>query len=428
MIHRRVLVGLLVGFIFAAGARAENVFAVAYAAASIGDKSFGAISEVLEVPVTKSTESVLSEFRNDLAGRFPNSHERYKNERCRLFETRPEAEAYRDDLIATSEIAGIQVVRVGRAGSEPESSPPDGDEPSPDAEGPSKGTPTVYEQWPFSRSEAKRRQAETAKALNLPIERQVQLPNGVSMEFVLIPAGEFVMGTPESEPGRKADEGPQRRVRISMPFYVAKYEMTRAEAFSIGFGEYRTEHVPNPREPFTTHNPADIRFSIVPKLQKYAPEGWLIRLPSEAEWEYVCRAGSETMFPEGDRLYNANFGRGFYDEEDVGSYAPNAWGAHDLLGNAVELCEDTYVSNAYKMLGTDDPLAAADSPWWVVRGGAVRDSSTKCRSGARGYAHMFSITKYDFAEGEAERRNTEVANFVYYAPVGFRVILSKIPD
>ncbi len=87
----------------------------------------------------------------------------------------------------------------------------------------------VYTKWPFSAAEAKLRQKHTAAALGIPVAKTIDLGNGIKLEMILIPAGEFIMGSPKTEAMRDAHESPQHRVRITKPFYVAKYEVTQEQ-------------------------------------------------------------------------------------------------------------------------------------------------------------------------------------------------------
>jgi formylglycine-generating enzyme required for sulfatase activity len=169
------------------------------------------------------------------------------------------------------------------------------------------GKAKVYTEWPFDAAEAKRRQAETAKALGVPVEREVDLGNGVKMTLVLIPPGEFLMGTGKSDEqllreypkvplSTFARERPQHRVRITRPFWLGKYEVTQEQWTAVmGGNPSKSKGAKKPVESVSWH---DVQ-GFFAQLNARMLAGHF-RLPTEAEWEYGCRAGSATDFSFGD--------------------------------------------------------------------------------------------------------------------------------
>ena len=163
--------------------------------------------------------------------------------------------------------------------------------------------------------------------------------NSIGMEFMLIPAGTFMMG---SEKGY-ADEKPQHRVTISRPFYLGKYEVTQAQWEAVmGNNPSRFDGRNNPVEQVSWE---DVRVFIA---RLNAHEGHTrYRLPTEAEWEYAARAGSTSAYSFGDdaaRLgqyawYGDNSGK---TTHPVGQKLPNAWGLHDMHGNVWEWVQGWY--------------------------------------------------------------------------------------
>jgi formylglycine-generating enzyme required for sulfatase activity len=140
--------------------------------------------------------------------------------------------------------------------------------------------------------------AKYAKRAGLEPEMTLDLSDGVKIEFVLIPAGKFVMGSPDNEVSRIRNEGPQHEVTISKPFYMGKFEVTQ-EQYEKLFKENPSEFkgARNPVESVSWHEARNICKQLAQKT------GRTIRLPSEAEWEYACRAGSETQIhPAKDRV------------------------------------------------------------------------------------------------------------------------------
>ena len=253
----------------------------------------------------------------------------------------------------------------------------------------------VYTKWPFDEAEAKRRQNETAKALGVPVERDIDIGNGVKMTMVLIPAGEFLMGSaPTTSPQQLekifgkdqwADysrEFPQHHVKISKPFWLGKTEVTQAQWEAV-MGENPSKFKGKPQNPVEQVSRHDCQ-GFLQKLS--AKSGKAFRLPTEAEWEYACRAGTVSEFYFGDSQsalaqhawFSGNSGR---TTHPVGQTKPNAWGLHDMGGNLWEWCEDWY--GPYKWAGDVDPRGPADGRNRVLRGGSWRDSPRYCRSAYR---------------------------------------------
>lgn len=244
-------------------------------------------------------------------------------------------------------------------------------------------------------------QAETAARMGV----DVNFCDGLAMGgpgpmLVVIPAGAFDMGAAEGERG--FGELPQRRVILEAPFALGKYCVTAREfeAFSHATGFHWADHLirTEGRQPVTNIDRA--------QAQAYldwlgAQTGQRYRLPSEAEWEYACRAGSSTRYCFGDDLGCGEANTGSFRLEgrsshgwrrflpfcaplnqavDVGSYPANLWGLHDMHGNVWEFTSDAWV-------GPIDPLHAAkpgrEDPWFVTKGGSWFESAWHARSAAR---------------------------------------------
>jgi formylglycine-generating enzyme required for sulfatase activity/outer membrane protein assembly factor BamB len=233
------------------------------------------------------------------------------------------------------------------------------------------------------------------------------------MRLVLIPAGAFLMGSPDSDPEAHADEKPQHRVRTTRPFYLGVYEVTQREYERVmgsnpsffsaaGPGKDRVAGLDTswfPVEQVTWHQAVAFcrRLSELPQ-EKQARH--VYRLPTEAEWEYACRSGTTTPFPFGHALSSpqANF-NGNYPSADaakgpflarttrVGSYPANAWGLHDMVGNVWEWCADWYGRDYYRVSPTDDPPGPASGSMRVIRGGEWYADARDCRSAFR-YADL----------------------------------------
>jgi len=251
----------------------------------------------------------------------------------------------------------------------PEKQPPP---PEPRPEGPAL---RQYTGWPFDEAEAKRRQMTTAEALGVKLEQDIDLGNGVTMTFVLIPAGEFLMGGPGGP-----SERPEHRVRIPKPFLIGKYEVTQEQWKSVmGTSPSRDQGT---RKPVGNVSWDECHAFLKALNQAHGKMEW--RLPTEAEWEYACRAGTSTGFHFGDdagRL--AEFGwlnpGVTWTTPEVGQLKPNAWGLHDLTGNVWEWCEDVW-HDTYEAAPSDGSawLTGGDPTNRVMRGGCMGDRDPGC--------------------------------------------------
>jgi len=208
------------------------------------------------------------------------------------------------------------------------------------------------------------------------------------MTLVLIPPGEFVMGSAASEEGRK-DEA-QHRVRITRAFYMSATEVTQAQyAAAMGANPSGFEGLDRPVERATWDDARG--------LCKMLSEQWgrVVRLPTEAEWEHACRAGTATQFNTGDeikpgeancRTTDTHLGGDYrLKTTPVASFPPNAWGLHDMHGNVLEWCSDWYVSGLGGGTTADDPQGPISGGTRVARGGGVANYVWGCRSAARGH-------------------------------------------
>ena len=204
------------------------------------------------------------------------------------------------------------------------------------------------------------------------------------IRFVRLPGGTFNMGTPQTEPGHEADEGPVHRVRLS-PFLIATTEVKQATYEAVMAG-HRTLSA-NPSA--ATGN--DLPVELVSWADLHATDGFLERtglsLPTEAQWEYAARAGHAGPFSGTGSLddmgwYKANSSG---KTHDVGTKPPNAFGLHDMHGNVWEFCEDVYKEDFYADdVSRFDPVLKAGSRLRTIRGGSSVRVAGSCRSGNRG--------------------------------------------
>ncbi|MEX0642900.1 MAG: formylglycine-generating enzyme family protein [Pirellulales bacterium] len=305
---------------------------------------------------------------------------------------------------------------------------------------PSDVNPTVYSQWPFVDREARKRQQETAKALSQPTEAT----NSIGVKQRLLPAGTFMMGSPADELERQRDEGPAHRVRITKPFFLGLYEVTLGQFRQFvdatnyqtdaekdrkgGWGYTGDDSRPFKRDPQYTWRhtgfPQDADHPVVNVSWNDAvafcrwlsrKEAATYRLPTEAEWEYACRAGTATRFYNGDdaagvarmgnvadatmnqkfaawmkvskvdreKIGTSEHTDGYVFTAPVGCFQANAFGLYDMHGNVWEWCADWDKADYYRDSPTDDPPGPADGTVRIRRGGSWLHSPTYSRSARR---------------------------------------------
>ncbi|NLI79152.1 MAG: formylglycine-generating enzyme family protein [Candidatus Riflebacteria bacterium] len=215
-----------------------------------------------------------------------------------------------------------------------------------------------------------------------PEARPPSLTNSVGMRLVLVPAGTFRMGSRSGS----ADEQPVREVTIRRPFYLGATEVTN-EQFTRVMQQapfFPNDPPSNPVVFVSWHQAKDfcLRLSVLEKAT--------YRLPTEAEWEYACRAGTTTDFFWGDAWQDGfawahpNSGRPTRSTHPVGTLKPNGWGLYDMSGNVGEWCEDVYAP-AYLPGDVADPKGPPRGDFRVVRGGAYDHTPEGVRSAARGH-------------------------------------------
>ncbi|MEA5568448.1 formylglycine-generating enzyme family protein [Anabaena sp. UHCC 0399] len=217
------------------------------------------------------------------------------------------------------------------------------------------------------------------------------LGNGVSLEMVQIPEGIFTMGSPAGEAQRDSDESPQRQVRIP-GFFMGKYAVTQEQYQAImGINPARFKGDKRPVETVSWNDAVEFCEKLSQKTGK------TYRLPSEAEWEYACRAGTITPFYFGETIttdlvnYNGNYPyvsapKGEYRQQttNVGIFPPNSFGLYDMCGNIWEWCEDVY-NDSYQSAPTDGSawLTGSDNNIKLLRGGSWSNDAWDCRSAIR---------------------------------------------
>ncbi len=204
--------------------------------------------------------------------------------------------------------------------------------------------------------------------------------NSIGMEFVLIPAGTFMMGSPEWYAEALDHEKPAHHVTISQPFYLGRCPVTQAQWEAV-MGCNPSQYKNNPNQPVECISWHDVH-AFLRKLNEQEGGGEH-RLPTEAQWEYTCRASTWTPWYHHDidtiAWYAANSNS---QSQPVGQKLPNTWGLYDMLGNVLEWCHDgkrTYTADT-----TVDPMGSTDAgAHRVIRGGSWLESAQDVRAANR---------------------------------------------
>jgi formylglycine-generating enzyme required for sulfatase activity len=262
------------------------------------------------------------------------------------------------------------------------------------------------------------------RSTSLPLEIRHQR---TGMHFVFVPPGEFMMGSPDDEKDRDAtNEWPAHKVRLSRPFYVGKYEVTQADwRAMMAIDESRFLGDRNPVEQvrwdtiqefinkmnaaFRSESQRD-RHGDLPGARKEPTStaradvghwDWAFDLPTEAQWEYACRAGTKTRFHYGDDPGYETLGDyAWFDGNSEGRTHPvgekkcNRWALYDMLGNVNEVCAGWYGS--YSRAPETDPTGPKDGTSRVIHGGAYAAQARFCRSAFRSGAGQISYPTTGF--------------------------------
>jgi uncharacterized protein (TIGR02996 family) len=246
--------------------------------------------------------------------------------------------------------------------------------------------------------------------------RHRRLTNSVGMQFVLVPPGTFLMGAPEAEAGQDPDEVPQHEVEITRAFYLGAYPVTQEEYRKVtgtnpsyfssrGRGKGVVKGLKTRRFPVESASwESAVDFCRL-LTEKERASGRLYRLPTEAEWEYVCRGGrsvkgwtpfcldeptsslssTQANFDGAHPYGGAAKGPTLNRTTAVGSYQPNPLGLFDMHGNVWEWCSDWYDARYYLLSPRQDPQGPEASPegYHVLRGGSYYGPGDVCRSATR---------------------------------------------
>ena len=394
-----------------------------YSTAEIDGKKVVNIADVKVASSDASKASFIDAYVAAFQKTRPDQVALFKDRQAKVFASNAEARTFRESLIENSKAAGFSVELLDTNARQT-------------AEGATKDMPPKDASWPFDTKEAKKRQAEAATAHNLKVEERA-----LDRDFILIPPGEFMMGSPAEETGRRSDET-LHPVKITKPFYLARDELSLA--WPVG----------DIARHFLTYTEVK---DWLANLQAKAPAGFAFRLPTEAEWEYAARAGKATPFHTGDRMYGAQYespaapggGKKYEYYQKNGSklpwgsdhsrdsaptktiysggiqgfltlsqqsplakrlFQPNAWGLYDMPGRLSELVEDMHAPYTKTISAQVDPLQKSGTKR-VIRGGNFKSEVGDLRSAAR--------KSVDDARLDADP---------YFETVGVRLVMFRLED
>ena len=256
---------------------------------------------------------------------------------------------------------------------------------------------------PFTPEQAKQHQQAWADHLGVPVEQDVDLGDGVKLTMMLIPPGEFLMGSSPEEQARFLEEaeeagdqgaiyriptqGPLHRVRITRPFYLGKYEVTQAQWEAV-MGSNPSSFTDSPSHPVEQVAGNHVEPFLTKLNESRNWQGMKFCLPTEAQWEYACRAGTTTAWYCGDSdvtleeyaWFQVNSGGRTHP---AGQLKPNGWGLYDMHGNVWEWCGDWHARDYYAQSPTEDPSGPPTGSSRVIRGGHWDHHARYCWSAIR---------------------------------------------
>ena len=260
----------------------------------------------------------------------------------------------------------------------------------------------------------------------------------LTFKMVAIPKGKFLLGTSSADKKRNIDEGPQKEIQMD-PFWMGAYEVTRDELDVFLKDETTSENVnidaitrPSPqyvdlswgmgKEGGYPANSMSQHAALMYCRWLYSKTKIFYRLPTEAEWEYACKAGTNTTYYFGNDVsvlykyawFQKNSSNKF---QKVGQKLPNAWGLYDMLGNVLEWTLDHYVPNAYSINTSSNPIMEHNPSKYpkVLRGGSYSDNDTSIR-----------VTKRFHSDPIWNRRDPQIPKSKWWLTeaknVGFRIV------
>lgn len=267
---------------------------------------------------------------------------------------------------------------------------------------------------PFDEKQAQAHQQAWADYLGVPVEQEVELPGGEKIVFMLIPPGEFLMGSGEQEKDEYLaaaeaaedtwsvrsiqTEYPQQHVKITKPFYLGKFEVTQAQWQSV-MGSNPSKFNKDLQNPVETVSWDDIDQFLVQSNTVTASQPFSFVLPTQAQWEFACRAGGTTAWH--DTESEADFaqvawhqGNAVNQTHPVGQLQPNAFGLYDMHGNVMEWCSDWLSLEAAQPAVKLDPVGPTTGKQRIRRGGHIYFEPGRCRAAFK--AWFFPDARQEF--------------------------------
>ena len=211
----------------------------------------------------------------------------------------------------------------------------------------------------------------------------------LNLTMIWVEPGTFTMGSPTSEEGRNSRYETQHQVTLTKGFYLGKYELTQAQWEKVMGNNPSSVKGTNRPVENVSWNDAVAFCKKLTEMEKKAgrvPQGMAYQLPTEAQWEYACRAGTTSVYSWGDSINssNANYDKNVDVTTPVGKYPPNPWGFHDMHGNVWEWCADWY--GTYPSGSVTNPEGPASGSSRIARGGSWGNSWAYLRSARRQYS------------------------------------------
>ena len=234
--------------------------------------------------------------------------------------------------------------------------------------------------------EERKRQELITKRVKPLIDKRENFVTDKKLEMLWVKLGTFMMGSPKGEAKRDEDEI-QHQVTLTKGFYLGKYEVTQAQWGRVmGNNPSNFKGADRPVEQVSWNDAVEFckKLTEMEKKAGRMPQGMSYQLPTEAQWEYACRAGTSTMYSWGDSISskNASYDRDFDDgTTPVGNYSANPWGFHDMHGNVGEWCSDWYGN--YPSGSVTNPIGPASGSLRVTRGGSWFYGGANLRSAER---------------------------------------------
>ncbi|NLX95392.1 MAG: SUMF1/EgtB/PvdO family nonheme iron enzyme, partial [Rhodopirellula sp.] len=305
-------------------------------------------------------------------------------------EAKPDAEPAKTEPLATPDTKSAEMAKTGEP-TQPAEAPATPKKDISAAEEAKEPAQTEREKTEPEKAEPTAKQPSEKSAAGLPQE----LEDSIGIRFKLIPAGTFLMGSPDGDSDAWPGEKPQHLVRITKPFYLGVTEVTQ-EQYERVIGQNPSRFKGDPQRPVEMVSWEDA-VAFCRKLSEQ--EGQTYRLPTEAEWEYACRARSQTKWSFGDDPAGLTE-QAWFDRNSEGTThpvaqkKPNAFGLYDVQGSVWEWCSDRYGEKYYGESPQADPQGPAEGSLRVNRGGSWDYLASDCRASCRGW--NVSGYRYDF--------------------------------